>query len=164
MAIKPISTIKNWFQTGLKPNQAQFWDTWDSFWHKQEKIPINAITDLENIINNKLGVTDLENHNTDSTAHKELFDTKVDKKEGFGLSQNDFTDLLKGKLENLEETDPGIQIIRILADDLQTVDKAGVMQWLDAQTNLQINFSKDLYIEVIDADRVYTNEFTREFY
>ena len=40
------NTIKNWFLTGLKPTQSQFWATWDSFWHKDEKIPITAIKDI----------------------------------------------------------------------------------------------------------------------
>jgi carbonic anhydrase/acetyltransferase-like protein (isoleucine patch superfamily) len=43
------NTIKNWFKTGLKPTQP----TWDSFWHKDEKIPIMAIDDIENILNEK---------------------------------------------------------------------------------------------------------------
>ena len=47
-----LAEIKNWFKTGLKPTQIQFWATWDSFWHKDEVIPQsriqNLITDLEN--------------------------------------------------------------------------------------------------------------------
>ncbi|GGE89512.1 hypothetical protein SAMN05443634_10496 [Chishuiella changwenlii] len=45
--------IKNWFKTGLKPTQGQFWSTWDSFWHKDEKLPISNVENLENILNNK---------------------------------------------------------------------------------------------------------------
>lgn len=52
MAIQTLANIKNWFKTGLKPTQGQFWDTWDSFWHKNEKIPISAIEGLDGIINN----------------------------------------------------------------------------------------------------------------
>lgn len=43
----PLNTIKNWFLTGLKPTQAQFWATWDSFWHKNESIPQESIEDLQ---------------------------------------------------------------------------------------------------------------------
>ncbi|WP_394775403.1 hypothetical protein [Flavobacterium sp.] len=43
MAIQTLNTIKQWFRTGLKPTQAQFWDTWDSFRHKSEKVPVKDI-------------------------------------------------------------------------------------------------------------------------
>ncbi|MEN2400602.1 hypothetical protein GKZ90_0012495 [Flavobacterium sp. MC2016-06] len=31
--------LKNWFTTGKKPLQAQFWAWMDSYWHKEEPIP-----------------------------------------------------------------------------------------------------------------------------
>lgn len=73
------NTIKNWFKTGLKPTQAQFWATWDSFWHKDEKIPITAIEDIENILNAKAEEEVLTDHLTTPTAHADLFNTKEDK-------------------------------------------------------------------------------------
>jgi len=42
-----LNTIKNWFRTGLKPTQSQFWDTWDSFFHKDDAIPTASITGLD---------------------------------------------------------------------------------------------------------------------
>lgn len=39
MAIRSRDTLKNWFSTGLKPLQSQFWDWIDSFLHKNDKIP-----------------------------------------------------------------------------------------------------------------------------
>jgi hypothetical protein len=66
------NTIKNWFRTGLKPTQAQFWATWDSFWHKEEKIPITAIDDIENILNAKAEAEVLTNHLTNENAHPQL--------------------------------------------------------------------------------------------
>lgn len=47
------TTIKNWFKTGLKPTQTQFWSTWDSFWHKSESLPISSITNLGNLLDGK---------------------------------------------------------------------------------------------------------------
>lgn len=32
-------TIRGYFETGDKPTQEQYHDTWDSFWHKDEEIP-----------------------------------------------------------------------------------------------------------------------------
>jgi hypothetical protein len=78
MTIETLGTIKNWFKTGSKPTQAQFWSTWDSFWHKEEKIPINAIENIETILSEKSSVEALENHLTDASAHAELFEQKVD--------------------------------------------------------------------------------------
>lgn len=48
-----LNIIKNWFRTGLKPTQAQFWATWDSFWHKEEFIPQQRIEGLEQDLNAK---------------------------------------------------------------------------------------------------------------
>ncbi|WP_269221996.1 hypothetical protein [Flavobacterium sp. IMCC34518] len=50
MAIVNINTIKNWFKTGLKPTQNQFWDTWDSFRHKNDKIPVTEIEGLNELL------------------------------------------------------------------------------------------------------------------
>jgi hypothetical protein len=50
MAIKKLSTIKSWFRTGLKPTQSQFWDTWDSFRHKCEKVPVEDIEGIEELL------------------------------------------------------------------------------------------------------------------
>ena len=49
MAIVSLTTIKNWFKTGLKPTQEQFWATWDSFFHKDDKIPIAQIDGIQNV-------------------------------------------------------------------------------------------------------------------
>ncbi|MFK7061573.1 hypothetical protein V3Q90_15775 [Flavobacterium oreochromis] len=46
-----IETIRNWFKTGSKPTQEQFWAWMDSFWHKSEKIPINQIDGIEQVYN-----------------------------------------------------------------------------------------------------------------
>lgn len=45
--VTSLLVIKNWFKTGLKPTQTQFWATWDSFWHKGESIPQASILNLE---------------------------------------------------------------------------------------------------------------------
>ncbi len=70
-----LNTIKNWFRTGLKPTQTQFWAAFDSFWHKEEQIPLDKIDGIQNV-----------------------FDNKVDKVAGKNLSTNDLTDVLKARL------------------------------------------------------------------
>ncbi|WP_367867907.1 hypothetical protein [Pedobacter sp. WC2423] len=64
-----LNTIKNWFKTGLKPTQLQFWSTWESFWHKEEKIPINAIESLDERFNEKADADALTSHMNDLNAH-----------------------------------------------------------------------------------------------
>lgn len=56
MAQTPLATIKNWFKTGLKPTQGQFWDTWDSFWHKADTIPQASVAGLETLENRVLAL------------------------------------------------------------------------------------------------------------
>lgn len=48
-----LQTIKSWFRTRCKPTQAQFWETFDSFWHKAEGISVTAINGLMDILNSK---------------------------------------------------------------------------------------------------------------
>ena len=79
MAIQALNTIKKWFQTGLKPSQNQFWDTWDSFRHKLEKVPLEDVEELESTLNTKAEKTELDKHKNDNTAHSELFAAKEDK-------------------------------------------------------------------------------------
>lgn len=60
MAIISLATIKNWFKTGLKPSQAQFWDTWDSFRHKSEAVPAAEIDGLDHLLLTKASQEDLD--------------------------------------------------------------------------------------------------------
>ena len=43
--------IKSWFKTGSKPTQEQFREWIDSFWHKDEMIPISKIEGIQPIYN-----------------------------------------------------------------------------------------------------------------
>jgi len=53
MAKQSLSQIKNWFRTRLKPTQQQYWDVWDSFWHKDQKIPTATVEGLNEILTGK---------------------------------------------------------------------------------------------------------------
>lgn len=53
MAVTHINQILEWFKTGKKPTQEQFWATYDSFWHKYEMIPQNNISDLTGVLGGK---------------------------------------------------------------------------------------------------------------
>lgn len=74
-----LNTIKNWFKTGHKPTQQQFWDTWDSFFHKDDKVPISSIDGLNDRFDEKADQEAFDNHKTDHNAHNlaELLDEKA---------------------------------------------------------------------------------------
>lgn len=61
MAIQALNTIKNWFRTALKPTQGQFWDTWDSFWHKSDTIPTSVVDGLDGILSTVITTEILDN-------------------------------------------------------------------------------------------------------
>lgn len=50
MAIQTLDTIKQWFKTSSKPTQTQFWDTWDSFRHKYEKISVKDVVGIDELL------------------------------------------------------------------------------------------------------------------
>ncbi|NLN33873.1 MAG: hypothetical protein GX159_09820 [Flavobacteriaceae bacterium] len=53
MAVTSINQIKNWFKNGLKPAQEHFWHWMDSYWHKEDEIPISSIGGLDEALGNK---------------------------------------------------------------------------------------------------------------
>jgi hypothetical protein len=61
-----LTTIKNWFTTGKKPTQAQFWATWDSFWHKDDMIPIAKVDGIQNVYDA------INSHINSPTAHAQI--------------------------------------------------------------------------------------------
>ncbi len=44
--------LKNWFLNGKKPPQEQFWAWLESYWHKDEKIPVSKVEGLSTLIEN----------------------------------------------------------------------------------------------------------------
>ena len=58
MAKQTINTIKNWFRTGSKPTQAQFWDWLDSFFHKDDNIPSAQVDGLQTLLDAKMDKKD----------------------------------------------------------------------------------------------------------
>ncbi|UWY28791.1 hypothetical protein N4T20_02450 [Flavobacterium sp. TR2] len=67
-----INIILDWFRTGKKPTQAQFWATLTSFWHKDEMIPQSSINGLTSVLNAKAEKSQFEVHKTDPNAHANL--------------------------------------------------------------------------------------------
>ena len=51
--------LKQWFVTGAKPQQSQYYAWMDSYWHKSESISIEAIDGLSGLLANKADVGDI---------------------------------------------------------------------------------------------------------
>lgn len=64
-----LAEIYDWFMTGKKPTQAQFWASWGSFWNKGESIPQSAISNLTTVLNAKAEKAQFDAHKTDAAAH-----------------------------------------------------------------------------------------------
>lgn len=101
----PIATLKQWFANFRKPSQEHFWALIDSFYHKSEKIPLAGIDGLSTLIEDTASAAQLNNHLSDTHAHRELLDKKVDKVAGKKLTTEDFTTELRHKLEGLRNVD-----------------------------------------------------------
>jgi hypothetical protein len=67
-----LAQIYDWFMTGKKPTQAQFWASWGSFWNKSESIPQSAVSNLSSTLNAKAEREQFELHKQDANAHPEL--------------------------------------------------------------------------------------------
>lgn len=100
-----IATLYKWFSDLKKPNGAQFKALIDSFWHKSEQISMSSIDGLDRIIEGTASAQQLQNHLSDTNAHKEVLDKKVDKVPGKKLTTEDFTTELRQKLEGLQQVD-----------------------------------------------------------
>jgi hypothetical protein len=119
MAIQTLNTIKNWFKTTLKPSQQQFWDTWDSFRHKLDKVPVKDVEGIDELLNTKADKTALNDHIADINAHAPQVNTDWNSESGFSqlLNKPDFKTINgesvigdgdiaieEGGLQNLDQT------------------------------------------------------------
>lgn len=85
-----LSQIKSWFKKGLYPTESQFSNTWDSFWHKDDKLSLNSIEGLIDVLNKK--------------ANSTLLDAKADKEhlhEDY-LTKEDIVDKQDVRDDNLQ--------------------------------------------------------------
>lgn len=54
-------TIKYWFRNGAKPAEKQFWAWMDSFFHKEEKIPMESVEGMDKALEGKADADLLDN-------------------------------------------------------------------------------------------------------
>ncbi len=125
MALQALETIKSWFKTGLKPTQTQFWDTWDSFRHKNEKIPVAEINGIDELLQNKTENEVFENHLTDPNAHAESFDEKLDKGGFMGTAKN-----IDDRLSAIENPERVLKFGTIALAGLDVTIAANAFAWV----------------------------------
>ncbi len=146
------NTIKNWFKTNLIPTQAQFWALFDSYRHNDEKIPITAIDDIENILAEKADAEVLAHHLTDVAAHADLFDAKEDKSKrgaAYGYAPlNEFTKLAIDYLNVVNDLVTGGE------SSLLTAEQGKLLQTQINNINVLLasdNVNLDNVQEIVDA-------------
>jgi hypothetical protein len=155
------NTLRNWFLTNLKPTQAQFWALFDSYFHKDEKIPITAIDNIEVILAQKADAEVLAHHLTNVTAHADLFLAKEDKNKkgaaGGYVPLNEFVkiasdylnlvnDLFTGGATALLSAEQGV-VLQNQIDAIKTllvsdnINLDNVQELVDAIENVQTSLS-----------------------
>lgn len=146
MAKVSLNTIKNWFRTGLVPSQAQFWDTWDSFFHKDDTIPvaqIGGITELLNEVNATLAKANTALQPNDiSTSLSETTPGKVADATAVKLLK-DYIDainvLLTSDDTTLDELQEIVTFIKQNKTELDTLGISNIAGLQSALTTLQNN-------------------------
>lgn len=164
MAKTAINTIKNWFKTGLKPTQDQFWNWMDSYWHKDELIPQDKIQDLSTALSGKADADQLANKaNADASglteeqklAWKESLSVRevpanialVDKldKEGNVYSKEQVTELLDNLDKNIGNSD-----LQVPVGTVRTLNVTGA--------KLQVKGLENKKMDASFSRRLKTNE------
>ncbi|MDE5424042.1 hypothetical protein L3073_17640 [Ancylomarina sp. DW003] len=163
MSKQSKNTIKSWFKNGTFPNQFHFWDWMDSFFHKDEQIPSGQIENLQNLLDSKVDKKDLPDGDvaiTDVSGLNDALDIKVDKEDGKGLSTEDFTPVLKAKLDAVEKDANNYQhpLTHSASMIEETADKAFTS---DAEKQANANHidnvdihktSEEIRSEIVDVD------------
>lgn len=93
----PIETIKDWFRTGKKPTQNQFWAWIDSIRFKADKVPAADVDGLQELLDEKADAEALGNHITDPNAHADQFAAVGEQIEALAEGQQEIVVALDGK-------------------------------------------------------------------
>lgn len=130
----PKKTLKKWFSNFMKPAQEHFAAWIDSYWHKDEQIPMENIKGLSRAIENTVSAGQLLNHLDDTNAHRALFDE------------------LKSQIQAIQTV--------LEVDDVNFDTLREIVTELKANTKLQELIDKKVNKE--DGKGLSTNDFTNE--
>lgn len=120
-----LAEIYDWFMTGKKPTQAQFWASWASVRLKGESIPQNDITNLSQTLNAKAEKDQFDSHKTDPEAHAESIGQKVDRGGYDGTAQE-----LDDRVAAIENPDRVLKFGNISLDGLDMSIEANAFAWV----------------------------------
>lgn len=73
-----LDTMKSWFKKGLYPTESQFASVFDSFWHKDDAIPMASVQNLTQTLNNKASA--FHKHEMSDITDIAAFEASVDAK------------------------------------------------------------------------------------
>ena len=171
--------LQNWFVTGAKPTQEQFWAWMESYWHKSESIPTEKILGLSEVLANKADVEMLQHKaNLDSSnltnehvlAWKKAlgvgeFPTNIatideGNKQGNTYTKARVDELLENSGKNLANAD-----LQIPAGTVRTLDVTGAkfgIQGLENKSsdkafNSRVVMNKFGHIAINDNPEIITN-------
>jgi hypothetical protein len=152
MAKQSVNTLKGWAIRGWKPLAQQIKDWFDSFWHKDELIPIGSIDGLQDILNSLPSQASITS----------ILNTLVP--DSITLSADGFYDMPASSI---------LLLVRFESATNQVIsigNAVGTNDFLDA-INVVANVPKVegvLYATGVDVKRFYisgiTNEITLKFY
>lgn len=136
----PLHTIFSWFEAGDFPTEAQFKETFSSFYHKECPIPIESIEGFEETFQLFASAEAFKAHLTDPKAHSEY--------------------LAQLNASNLTTTDVSSWKSKLGIGNVATVDGSG--QLGNAYTKVQVdgfvdtlkNADKDLVLEIGNIKKI----------
>ncbi|WP_435523265.1 hypothetical protein [Chryseobacterium indoltheticum] len=73
----PLDTIYSYFETGDFPTQEEFKESWSSFWHKDEAIPMIKIIGLIDQLQSKVDKTVFDGYALSSDSHADYLAKKM---------------------------------------------------------------------------------------
>jgi hypothetical protein len=147
-----LAQIYDWFMTGKKPTQAQFWASWGSFWNKSETIPQSAISNLTNTLNAKTENDQFNAHKVAEDAHADLFLGKEDKnKKGDANGYAPLNEFIKLAADYLNIVN---DVVTGGATSLLSAEQGKLLQTQITGINLLLtsdNINLDSVQEIVDA-------------
>ena len=107
-----LSQIKAWFKKGMYPTESQFDNTFDSFWHKDDVLPLSAIQNLTQVLNDKANVALLNTKADADHNHDDAYAAKIHTHDQYLTGHQD----ISGKAD---------KVVDAVAGDLAALDDEG---------------------------------------
>ncbi len=126
--------LKEWFKKGKRPTQEQFWNTWDSFWHKNEKIKSENIEGLNNALAGKVDSNDFAKHQSDPDTHEDIRDAIGKEGKNRTAADNALLDAIKQEVATRQTNEDNLQ--KAIGDEV--VARAGADSALQSSIDTEI--------------------------